>query len=332
MAFIDELTLHMKAGRGGHGIVSWLHVKGKEFSGPAGGDGGNGGDVYIRGVRDLSKLVDYKNTPLIEAENGGSGKSHSRHGANGKDIYFEVPVGTVVTNTDTGEVYEIITEGQEELILKGGKGGFGNEHFKGSRNVTPLQFTRGTIGEEGDIHIELRLIADFGLVGFPNAGKSSLLNSLTRAKSKIGSYKFTTLEPHLGSMYGHIIADIPGIIEGASENKGLGHKFLRHIRRTKVLLHCLPADSEDYKTEYATIRSELEKYDPGMAKKPEILLITKVDMVDDERIHEMVEYFKKKVEKIEVVSILDDDSVKALSDSLVKFIRDLKESEKSKEE
>ncbi len=323
MAFIDELTLHMKAGKGGDGIVAWLNLKGAEYSGPAGGDGGNGGDVYIRGVRNLSKLLDYQNTPLIEAEDGGKGKGQSMYGKNGETLYVEVPVGCVVTNKSTGEIFDIISEGQEELILKGGKKGFGNEHFKGSRNVTPKQYTPGTIGEEGDIHIELRIIADFGLVGFPNAGKSSLLNVLTRARSKVADYKFTTLEPHLGDMYGYIIADIPGLIEGASENRGLGHKFLKHIQRTKVLIHCLAADNDNYKAEYDIIREELKKFDTQLSKKPEVLLITKIDMVTEERIKEMSSYFKTKVPHIEVVSILDDASVKTLSDNLVKYVQSL---------
>jgi len=320
MAFIDELTLHMKAGKGGDGIVAWLNLKAAEFSGPAGGDGGNGGDVYLKGVRNLSKLLDYQNTPTIVAEDGGRGKSRSMHGKNGDDLFFEVPIGTVAKNVDTGEVFEIVKEGEEVLILKGGKGGFGNEHFKGSRNVTPKESTKGTKGEEADIQIELRLIADFGLVGFPNAGKSSLLNSLTRAKSKVGDYKFTTLEPHLGDMFGYIMADVPGLIEGASENKGLGHKFLKHIQRTKVIVHCIPADSEDFKKDYDVIREELKKYDENLFKKPEVLLITKIDTATEDKIHEMATYFKKKCKKVEVVSVLDDSLVKNLRDSLVHFI------------
>ncbi len=322
MAFIDEVTLHMKAGDGGDGIVAWLNLKSAEFSGPAGGDGGNGGDVYLRGVRNLSKLLDYQNTPSIEAENGERGKSRSMKGANGKNYFFEVPVGTVATNKDTGEVFEIIKEGEDVLLLKGGKGGYGNEHFKGSRNVTPKQSTKGTKGEEANVHIELRLIADFGLVGFPNAGKSSLLNVLTRAKSKVADYKFTTLEPHLGDMYGYIVADIPGLIEGASENKGLGHKFLRHIKRTKVLIHCIPADDEDYKKNYDIIQDELAKYDNELVKKPQILLITKSDMATEDKIKEMITYFKKKSTKVDIVTILDDGLVKSLRDSLVKFIKE----------
>jgi len=322
MAFIDELTLHMRAGKGGNGIVSWLHLKGKEYSGPAGGNGGDGGDLYVRGVQNLSKLVDYQNTPIIEAGDGGNGRSRSMHGARGNDYCFDVPVGSVITNKETGEVFEIMKLDQKELILKGGKGGLGNEHFKSSRNVSPQESTRGTIGEDADMRIELRLIADFGLVGFPNAGKSSLLNTLTKAKSKVGDYNFTTLEPHLGEMFGYLIADIPGIIEGASENKGLGHKFLRHIRRTRVVIHCLPANSEDYKKDYDVIRSELEKYDVNLAKKPEVLLITKIDTVDQEKIEEMVKYFKDMVQKIEVITILEDNLVKDLRDSLIKFIKE----------
>jgi GTPase len=323
MAFIDEMKLNMKAGDGGNGIVAWLAMRGAPKMGPAGGDAGNGGDVFVRGIRDMGKLMAYQGITEMEAEIGGDGMKNSKHGKNGEDLILDVPIGSIVTNTDTGERFEIIKEGQKDLVLKGGRGGFGNEHFKGSRNTTPEEQTNGIPGEEAHIHIELHLIADFGLVGFPNAGKSSLLNTLTKAKSKIGSYQFTTLEPHLGVMHDYIIADIPGIIEGASENKGLGHKFLRHITRTKVLIHCVPADTEDYKSDYDVISKELEKYDSDLVKKDEIILITKTDTADSERIEEMKAYFESKSENVSFVSILDDSQIKGLTDFLTKFMREV---------
>ncbi len=323
MAFIDELTLHIGAGKGGNGIVSWLHAKGKEFAGPAGGDGGKGGDVYIRAVRDLGFLINYKNITEVFAENGYPGMSNSKHGRNGKDYILDVPVGSRVTNRFTGEVFDMTQEGQQELILQGGRGGLGNEHFKSSRNVSPQESTKGSIGEEADFYIELRLIADFGLVGFPNAGKSSFLNIVTKARSKVGDYSFTTLEPHLGSMYGYIIADIPGLIEGASENKGLGYTFLRHITRTRVLIHCVPADNPDYKKDYDIIKKELAAYDPGLASKPEIVLITKTDMVTEDVVAEEVAYFEKQKKHVLTVSVLDDSAAKKTQDALIAFIRDL---------
>lgn len=323
MAFIDEMKLHMKAGDGGNGIVAWLAMRGLPKMGPAGGDAGNGGDVFVRGVRDIGKLMAYQGINEMEAERGGDGMKNSMHGKNGENLILDVPIGSIVTNIETGEKFEIIKEDQQELILKGGRGGFGNEHFKGSRNTTPTEQSDGIPGEEADIHIELHLIADFGLVGFPNAGKSSLLNTLTRAKSKIGSYQFTTLEPHLGVMYDYMIADIPGIIEGASENKGLGHKFLRHITRTKVLIHCVPADTEDYKKDYDVIRGELEKYDKKLSNKDEIILITKTDTADDNHVEEMEKHFSSLSGNVKTVTILDDDSAKSLTDYLVKFMRDL---------
>ena len=264
VAFVDEITLHLKAGDGGNGIVSWLHEKGKEFMGPAGGDGGKGGDVHLKAVRDIARLSAYRYGNLFAAGHGGHGQRKSRHGKNGAALELAVPVGSVVTNRETGRVYELLREGERVLILRAGRGGFGNEHFKGSRNVRPLQSTAGKSGEQADFHVELRLIADAGLMGLPNAGKSSLLNELTSARAKVGAYQFTTLEPNLGDFYGFILADIPGLIEGASGGKGLGTKFLRHIVRTKLLLHCISLDQEHLMKVYATVRKELTAHAPEL--------------------------------------------------------------------
>lgn len=317
MAFIDEIRIRARAGNGGDGIVSWLHLKSKEFSGPAGGDGGKGGSVFMKATSDLGRLSAYQNIKDFVAENGGKGESRSRKGANGEDLYIEVPVGSLIKNITTGETFELLNAGESICVLKGGVGGYGNEHFKGSKNVTPQEHTLGTSGEDGEFVIELRLIADFGLVGLPNAGKSSLINSITNAKSKVGNYYFTTKEPHLGVLGNKIIADIPGLIEGAAENKGLGHAFLRHIMRTRVIVHCVSLESENPKEDYLTVRKELELYDPQMLDKTELLVLTKTDMVDADKIKKSTKEMSKLNKNIIAVSVLDDESMKKLKETLL---------------
>ena len=273
MAFVDELKIHMKAGNGGRGIVSWLHEKHKEYGGPAGGDGGNGGNVLVRAVRDIGILAKYRHEKQFCAENGGAGKAKSMHGANGVDLEILLPVGSVVTNLRTDKVVELLKEGETVVLLGGGRGGYGNEHFKSSKNVRPYEWTPGKPGEEADFFIELRLVADAGFIGLPNAGKSSLLNELSNAEALVGAYQFTTLEPNLGDFYGYILADIPGLIEGASEGRGLGHKFLRHIERTKILLHCVSLENNDLLAAYKTIRAELKAHSPALLEKSEAFFI-----------------------------------------------------------
>ncbi len=321
MAFVDEITFHVKAGKGGDGVERWLHEKGKEFMGPAGGNGGKGGDVYVEAVRDIGILNAYRNTKLFEAQNGGNGDKKSMNGRDGDDLILKLPIGSVVYNMDTEQSFELLKEGDKVLLLKGGRYGLGNEHFKGSTNQRPLQTTEGRIGEEADIHIVLKLLVDAGFVGFPNAGKSSLLNALTNAKSKVASYQFTTLEPSLGDMFGFILADIPGLIEGASEGKGLGDKFLRHISRTKMVLHCVSLENEDIASAYKTIRGELEAYSEELASKSEILLLTKTDLVDEKTLKAKIKEAKKLNPHVLTVSIYDDESVKALKDGLIKILR-----------
>jgi GTP-binding protein len=321
MAFIDELKLHIKAGKGGDGVVRWLHEKGKEFMGPAGGNGGKGADVYARAIRDIGILNNYKNLKEIEAPKGVDGGKKSMHGASGQDLYIDFPVGSIITNVDTGGKVFLDKEGDIKLLANGGRGGQGNETFKSSTNQRPEQCTPGKPGEEFDFYIEVELVADAGLIGLPNAGKSSLINELTNAKSKVGAYQFTTLEPALGDMYGYILADLPGLIEGASEGKGLGHKFLRHIKRTKMLLHCLSLESTKLVTDYKTIRKELTAYSKDLADKDEVVILTKTDVLDKKGVAEAKKKIAKYNKNILTVSILDDESLKKLRDDLIKILR-----------
>lgn len=319
--FVDELKIYARAGKGGDGIVRWRHEKYKEFMGPSGGDGGRGADVYVRAVRDISVLARYLNKRDFHGENGGDGMKDSMHGKNGDDLIIDLPRGSIVTNLKNGEKFELIKEGEQVLILKGGFGGFGNEHFKGSKNVTPQESTPGKKGEDGEFFIELELVVDAGFIGLPSAGKSSLLNEITGTHAKVADYPFTTLEPNLGDFYGFILADIPGLIEGASEGKGLGHKFLRHIKRTKMLIHCISFDNEDMIESYKIIRKELEKFSPELINKKEILVLTKTDLVDENKISEIKKQMSKINPEILTVSILDDKSVKEFSDNLIKFLK-----------
>ncbi len=333
MAFIDELKIYARAGRGGNGVVRWRQEKFIDRGGPAGGNGGNGGDVYIEAVKDSGLLASYSHDTKFIAENGEDGFKKGMEGRNGEDLFIKIPVGSVVRNLDTGEVFELIETGQKILILKGGKGGLGNEHFKSSTNTTPYESTPGKPGQEGNFHIELRLFADLGLVGYPNAGKSTLINLLTNSKSKIGAYAFTTLDPHLGTLQEFVIADIPGIIEGASEGKGLGVKFLKHIKRTKMIAHLVSFENasinaeggwEDMIQTYKNIRTELENYDKELAKKDEIVILTKVDTVDEKFVEKTKKEFENLVGKdktILTMSAFDDESVKRVGDELVKILR-----------
>ncbi len=321
MAFVDELKIYARAGTGGDGVVRWRQDKFEDRGGPAGGDGGRGADIYLEGVKDSNLLARYTHDTRFIAPNGENGAKKKMSGQDGEDMAIKLPVGSVITNLDTGEVYELLEEGQKIPILKGGKGGLGNEHFKSSVNTTPYESTPGKPGETANLLVELRLFADIGLVGYPNAGKSSFLNIVTNAKSKVGSYAFTTLDPHLGVLQEFVIADIPGIIEGASEGKGLGVKFLKHIKRTKMIAHMISFEQEDMMQAYKNIRKELESYDADLAKKDEVIILTKTDMTTPEVVEKTLKEFKKMNKNTFVLSVYDDASVKEVSDGLVKILR-----------
>ncbi|MDP3661755.1 MAG: GTPase ObgE [bacterium] len=326
MAFVDEITLRVQAGAGGDGVVRWLHEKGKEFSGPAGGNGGNGGDVYAAAVRDMSHLSVYRSNSVIAAENGKDGGNKSKHGANGVDTDVVVPIGsllTIVSGARKGRTYELLKEGERIKILFGGRGGLGNEYFKGSRNTRPKQCTPGKIGEAAEVKVELRLIADAGLIGMPNAGKSSLLNALTAAHAKVGAYKFTTLEPNLGELYGYILADIPGLIEGASEGKGLGHKFLRHIARTKIIFHCISLENEDMHHAHEIVRTELSAHSAELMTKQEIVVLTKKDIATPQVLSKAKKEFENMGIPTLVVSVLEPSSISAFKKEVVKVLKAL---------
>ena len=330
MAFVDELSFHARAGNGGDGVVRWRREKFIPMGGPAGGDGGRGGNVFIEAARDNQLLSEYRHVKEFAAENAEHGGSGSLHGADGEDKIIKLPIGSYVINTTTGEEYELLTEGERIKVLKGGWGGRGNEAFKSSTNISPEECTPGKPGEEADFHVELRLIADIGFIGQPNAGKSSLLNALTRARAKIGDYAFTTLDPNLGEYFGFIIADIPGIIEGASEGKGLGIKFLKHVARTKALVHLVSFENELARSggmmkAYTEIRTELSQYGHDLDKKEEIILLTKTDVLPDEVRDEMIAKKTKEFEKlgknVYVMTQFDDASIKSFSDELVKYLQ-----------
>jgi GTP-binding protein len=319
--FVDEMTITAKAGNGGDGVVRWLREWSRPWGGPAGGDGGKGGDVYMKAVRDLALLARYRSAKEFKAQHGEAGQGKGRHGAGGEDLIIEVPVGSIVTDTERGTRYELKVEGETVRILRGGNGGLGNEYFKSSTNRSPEESTKGKPGEGGVFDIELELVADIGLVGLPNAGKSSLLNALTAAASKIGAYPFTTLEPHLGTFFGYVLADIPGLIEGSSEGKGLGHKFLRHVRRTRTIVHCISLENEDVVLTYNIVRAELKNFDENILQKREIVLLTKTDLVSKEDVETKQKALECIGKTVYVVSVIDDAQMKAWGDALARELK-----------
>jgi GTP-binding protein len=321
MAFVDEARIYAESGKGGDGVIRWLRTKETARGGPSGGDGGRGGDVVLVGVRDLAALAHYRYEKKFHAENGEAGKGELKHGKNGEDAILEVPVGTLVRVKDTGEEYEITKEGEQIVLFRGGKGGLGNARFKGPANQNPFQQTSGRAGKGGDIEFTLKIIADAGLIGLPNAGKSSLVNALTRAKSKVGAYPFTTLEPHLGEYHGYILADIPGLIEGASSGRGLGTKFLKHVERTGILLHLVSADQEDPLAAYREVRKEVESFGHDLIKKQEIIILSKIDLLLPEEWETKVQLLAQETgREVLPVSIEDPKILKKFADRLTKIL------------
>ena len=288
--FVDYVKIYCRSGKGGRGSMHLRHVKYQPNGGPDGGDGGKGGSVILRGNHNYWTLLHLKYQRHVFAENGGNGGRDKCHGTDGKDIYIDVPCGTVVYNADTGKyVCDVTYDGQEVMLLKGGRGGLGNWQFRTATRQTPRFAQPGEPMQEMTVILELKLLADVGLVGFPNAGKSTLLSALSSARPKIANYPFTTLEPSLGIVSyrdnkSFVMADIPGIIEGASEGKGLGLRFLRHIERNSLLLFMVPGDTDDIKHDYEVLLNELKKFNPEMLDKHRVLAVTKSDLLDDELI------------------------------------------------
>lgn len=296
--FVDKTQIILKGGDGGNGVVSFRHEKFVDRGGPDGGDGGNGGDLIMVGSRNQNTLASFRYMKELVAPSGKNGAKQKKHGRSGKDYKVMVPIGTVVLNEDGQEVADITEEGQEVVVAKGGKGGFGNAHFISSRRQSPRIAEKGEPGQIYEATLELKMIAEVGLVGMPNAGKSTLLSRVTNAKPEIANYAFTTLKPNLGvadidKNSSVLIADIPGLIEGASEGKGLGDDFLRHVERTKVLVHLVDAYQDDIANTYSTIREELAAYKVDLSKKPEIIAVNKIDGLDEEIIQSQVKSLRK---------------------------------------
>ena len=291
--FVDYVKINCRSGRGGAGSAHLFRDKNTAKGGPDGGDGGRGGHIILRGNEQLWTLLHLKYKKHVKAENGGPGLGNLKHGANGKDMILEVPIGTIAKDAETGEVlFEIADHGEEQILLPGGRGGLGNDHFKSATNQTPRYAQPGEDGKDEWKILELKLLADVGLVGFPNAGKSTLLSVVSAATPEIANYPFTTLVPNLGMVSyrehrSFVMADIPGIIEGAHEGKGIGLRFLRHIERNSVLLFLVPADSEDIHKEYKILLNELKQYNPELLDKRRILAISKSDMLDKELMDEI---------------------------------------------
>lgn len=314
---IDDVTIKVAGGHGGRGAVAFN--KNMKSLGPAGARGGNGGNIFLEGVSDLNALNQFRNEKDFPAQDGENGKGQFSDGKTGRDIILKVPVGTVVHNLTNETDAEIVKIGEKVMVAKGGHGGKGNFHFRSAVNTSPTEFKEGTPGEEFTLRLELKMIADVGFIGLPNVGKSSLLNELTKAKSKVANYPFTTLEPNLGAYYELILADIPGLIEGASHGKGLGIKFLRHIERTKILFHLISAESETPVKDYRIVQKELKKYHVLLAKKPEYIFLAKSDIIDAKTLKKRIAALKKAKLKPLPISVYDWDSLEKVKELLNKI-------------
>ena len=326
MKFLDQVKIFLKAGDGGSGSPSFRREKYIEFGGPDGGDGGKGGSVFLIAERNLNTLIDFRYQQHFKAQKGGDGSGKNKTGRSGQDLYLKVPVGTQVFEEDNKTlIFDFKKEKEEFLVSSGGKGGFGNTRFKSSTNRAPKKFTKGIKGEEFWIWLQLKTIADIGIIGLPNAGKSSLLASLTDANPKIANYKFTTLNPNLGvTMYDDkeiTLADIPGLIEGAHKGTGLGIKFLKHIERCKTLLHLIDVTEEDLYYSYQQVRAELEKYSKELVKKVELIVLNKTDLIDKKELDEKLNKFKKKIRKdILLMSNLEKKSISKIKAKLLNYV------------
>tara|TARA_B100001559_G_C16486938_1_gene616511 strand:- start:1381 stop:2367 length:987 start_codon:yes stop_codon:yes gene_type:complete len=326
MKFLDQAKIYIKAGNGGSGSASFRREKFIEYGGPDGGDGGNGGSIIFQSERNLNTLIDFRYLQHFKAEEGKSGSKRNKTGANGKDLIIKVPVGTQIFEEDNNTmIYDFTKNKDKYLVANGGKGGLGNVRFKSSTNRAPKKKTGGKIGEEFWIWLQLKVIADVGIIGLPNAGKSSLLASITRAKPKIASYPFTTLNPNLGVSYYDgkevTIADIPGLVEGAHKGVGLGDKFLRHIERCKVLLHLIDLANENILENYLKIRKELSNYSDTLSKKKEMVIFNKSDLFDRKDIDKKLSKFKKKIKKkVEVISVFSQEDLKKVRKILLQNV------------
>ena len=305
---VTEINIKLKAGDGGNGKVSFY--KGRK--GPDGGNGGKGGSIFIVSTSNIYDLSNLSKSTKIEAENGQHGMSNNKAGKSGEDLDVKVPIGAIITDKNSKEVFEVTNKDYRFLLCQGGRGGKGNWEHRSSKNVTPMYAQKGFKGQERDLYINLKLIADYGLIGFPNAGKSSLLKEITNANPKIGDYPFTTLEPNLGELEGKIIADIPGLIEGASKGKGLGIKFLKHIEKVSLLFHCLSCELKEPEKNYQQIRNELKNYNPELLKIPEIILLTKTDLKSEKEIKLILKALKKLKKQILPISIHNLESLEKL--------------------
>ena len=324
MKFLDQAKIYIKAGNGGTGVSSFRREKYIEFGGPDGGDGGNGGSIILESERNLNTLIDFRYKQHFKAENGKPGSKKNKTGGSGKDLILKIPVGTQIYEEDNNTlIYDFTNNKDKFVVATGGKGGLGNTKFKSSTNRAPRKKTDGRKGEEFWVWLQLKVIGDVGIIGLPNAGKSSFLSKCTRAKPKIANYPFTTINPNLGVLnINHneiVLADIPGLIEGSHKGIGLGDKFLRHIERCKTLIHLIDISEEDVLENYLKVRSELSKYDKSILKKKEIIIFNKVDLINKETIKENLKNFKKKVRKnFEIISLITNENLEKVKKMIYK--------------
>ena len=326
MKFLDQVKIYVEGGSGGNGSASFRREKFIEFGGPDGGDGGKGGSIILKSDRNLNTLIDFRYQQHFKAEKGTDGKRKKQTGRNGKDLVLKVPVGTQILEEDNNTLIYDFTENNHELVItKGGGGGLGNVRFKSSVNRAPRKKTNGGNGEEFWAWLQLKIIADIGIIGLPNSGKSSLLSSLTKANPKIANYPFTTINPNLGVMNYHdkeaTLADIPGLIEGAHKGSGLGHKFLKHIERCKSFLHLVDITNSDLNESYNQVRNELNKYNPKLSKKKEIVVFNKIDLIEDKVLEEKLLNFSKKNRKnFNLISILNKNGLKKIKQIIIENV------------